>query len=158
MAPKIYTIGITVVISPASPNKNLRSLARLEAPGPPTHLQAPQGSRRSKSLVCDPDSARDTMSHSGPQRQTTACLGRLTEPQTPKSSLEQPPAPESDGSPWSCSSQTARPAKGATSYPHRSVLGEGRSGSACHQNPLPTSQSFLQNAPGSLTPGSPQVQ
>ena len=85
------------------------------------------------------------MSHFGPQRPDHRLPGPADrDPQTPKSSLEQPPAPESDGSPRSCSSQTARPAKGAASYPHCGVLGAGT------LSPAPFLD--LQNAPGSLTP------
>lgn len=141
-----------MVISPASPNKNLGSLARLEAPGPPRHLQAPQGSRRSKSLVCDPDSARDTMSHSGPQRQTTACLGRLTVNHrllSPASSSRLPQkATEAPGP-----AQVSQPDPPKEPPRTHIAVSLGRGGLA-----LPVTRTLspapfldLQNAPGSLT-------
>lgn len=74
-ASDIYTVVITVAIISSLPNKNLGSLARLEAPGPPPHLQAPQEAAGQSRLPVaplpappPPDCARDTMSHFCPQR------------------------------------------------------------------------------------------
>ena len=145
MAPDVYTVVITVAISPASPNKNLRGSASLEVPGHPPHLLAPPGRRQSKSLVCGPLLAPLPPACPGryvpfwpPEAQTTACLGQLTVNHrllSPASSSRLPQTAME--APQSCSSQTARPAKGAASYPHHGVLGVGRSCSACLPEPSP---------------------
>lgn len=104
----IYTVVITVArLSPASPNKNLGSLARLEGTWAPTPSPGTTGKPLVKVAACGPlpgpappDCARDTMSHFGPKRPDQCLPGPADrDPQTPKSSLEQPPAPDSDGSP-----------------------------------------------------------